>query len=90
MGTAQEQSHAVMCVVRSGVLRRYFDKTGCGYIKAEDLVKILHCTLGASVSHRYVRDLVDATALTSRSYRGARLYYRDTVVDVKAEQPGKF
>jgi hypothetical protein len=68
---------------------RYFDKEGCGYLKAEDLAAILHATLGPSVSHRYVKDLVAATTVSSRSYRGARLHYRDTLERVRAEHPGQ-
>eukprot|EP00803_Ostreobium_quekettii_P002366 evm.model.scf_336.5 EVM.evm.TU.scf_336.5 scf_336:60598-75964(-) len=57
---------------------RYFDRTGCGYIKSEDLRRMLH-NLGRSMPPRTVRDLVANVVDRSSRYkdRDTRVYYRD-------------
>lgn len=57
---------------------RYFDKTGCGYIKADDLRRLLH-NLGRCMAPRCVRELVSAVVDRSTRYkeRDSRVYYRD-------------
>eukprot|EP00803_Ostreobium_quekettii_P006031 evm.model.scf_3803.1 EVM.evm.TU.scf_3803.1 scf_3803:4028-11146(+) len=57
---------------------RYFDRTGCGYIRCEDLRRMLH-NLGRSVPPRTVRELVANVADRSMRYkeREPRVYYRD-------------
>lgn len=57
---------------------RYFDRTGCGYIKCEDLCRMLH-NLGRSMPPRTIRELVANVADRSMRYkeREPRVYYRD-------------
>jgi hypothetical protein len=56
---------------------RYFDRTGCGYIKVEDLRRLMHA-LGAGLPHRLVKELVAVAAEGGSSrWRGERVYYRD-------------
>ena len=74
---------------------RYFDRTGCGYIKVEDLRRLMH-SLGAGLPHRLVKEVVAAAAESGSSrWRGERVYYRDltdkevlkTVADAAKEGP---
>mmetsp|Transcript_19965 Transcript_19965/g.43457 ORF Transcript_19965/g.43457 Transcript_19965/m.43457 type:complete len:427 (-) Transcript_19965:375-1655(-) len=64
---------------------RYFDRGGSGYIKAEDMRRLVH-TLGLHLSQRAARDLVKAgcdasTSGSSQSHAGSdRLYYKDLAV----------
>ena len=67
---------------------RFFDRTGCGYIKVDDLRRLLH-SLGLGLTHRTVKELVgaaldasaraSAAASSGRSGGAAadRIYYRD-------------
>lgn len=54
---------------------RYFDKTGTGYLRVEDLRRIIH-NLGAGLSHRSVKALVHGVADPQGAWRGERVYYR--------------
>lgn len=56
-------------------LLRYFDKTGTGYLRVEDLRRIVH-NLGAGLSHRSVKTLVQGVADPQGGWRGERVYYR--------------
>lgn len=60
---------------------RYFDRTGCGYLRIEDLRRILH-NLHTCLPHRTVRDLAALYLSSSSSDRKSsssesRCYYRD-------------
>lgn len=55
--------------------RRYFDKTGTGYLRVEDLRRILH-NLDQGLPHRAIKALVAAVADPHGAYRGERVYYR--------------
>lgn len=57
------------------VCRRYFDKTGTGYLRVEDLRRILH-NLGHSLPHRAIKALVQGVADPHGGWRGERVYYR--------------
>lgn len=54
---------------------RYFDRSGCGYIKCDDLKRLLH-NLGYYLSPKTVRELVYAVADKGK-YKHERVYYRD-------------
>lgn len=54
---------------------RYFDKTGTGYLRVEDMRRIMH-NLGAGLPHRAVRGLVHGVADPTGGWRGERIYYR--------------
>jgi hypothetical protein len=54
---------------------RYFDKTGTGYLRVEDLRRILH-NLDQGLPHRAIKALVAAVADPHGAYRGERVYYR--------------
>ena len=57
--------------------RRYFDRSGAGYLKVDDLRRLLH-NLGAGLPHRLVKELATVAADASGSRgRGERAYYRD-------------
>jgi hypothetical protein len=56
-------------------LRRYFDKTGTGYLRVEDLRRILH-NLELGLPHRAIKALVAAVADPHGGFRGERVYYR--------------
>jgi hypothetical protein len=71
---------------------RFFDRAGCGYLKADDLRRLLN-SLGLSLSYRAAKDLthaaLDASARSSSSGRAShpdRFYYRD-LTDVEIVQP---
>ena len=74
-------------------LLRYFDRGGCGYIKGDDLKRLLG-SLGIALPHSTVKDLVSAAVdASSRSSSGRggggssdRIYYRD-LTDVEVPQP---
>lgn len=55
--------------------RRYFDKTGTGYLRVEDVRRIVH-NLGVCLPHRAVRCLVQGAADPTGGWRGERVYYR--------------
>ena len=67
-------------------VRRYFDKSGCGYIKVDDMRRLLH-NLGAGLPHRLVKDLASVAADTSGGSRGRgeRVYYREIADKMPAE-----
>jgi Ca2+-binding EF-hand superfamily protein len=50
---------------------RYFDRNGCGYIKPEDLRRLLH-NLGTHAPHRVIKSLVAGVV----DKRQERLAYR--------------
>eukprot|EP00879_Flechtneria_rotunda_P021247 GHRR01022384.1.p1 GENE.GHRR01022384.1~~GHRR01022384.1.p1 ORF type:complete len:131 (-),score=13.43 GHRR01022384.1:1418-1810(-) len=66
------------------VCHRYFDKTGTGYLRVEDLRRIIH-NLGECLPHRSVKALVHGVADPGGSWRGERVYYR-CVQGAAAEQ----
>jgi len=50
---------------------RYFDRTGCGYIKPDDLRRALH-NLGSHAPHRLIREVVSMVV----DKHVNRIYYR--------------
>ena len=62
---------------------RFFDRTGCGYLKTDDLRRLLH-SLGLALPNRTVRELVAGVADQSGRYKGERVYYRDITDKEKA------
>nr|XP_024373654.1 uncharacterized protein LOC112281406 isoform X1 [Physcomitrium patens]PNR55140.1 hypothetical protein PHYPA_006034 [Physcomitrium patens] len=55
---------------------RYFDKSRVGYLKSDDLRRLLHC-LGKFLTHRNVKDIVAcAVSESSKSTRDDRIIYR--------------
>lgn len=60
---------------------------GTGYIKIEDMRKMLH-NLGLRLSYRHVKDLcghvAETTAASSRSNRTDRIFYRQ-ITDTSAD-----
>eukprot|EP00775_Hariotina_reticulata_P005737 gene5737-5977_t len=64
---------------------RYFDRTGTGYLRVEDLRRLVH-NLGACLPHRAVKLMVQGVADPMGSYRGERVFYRDmTDTEVPAD-----
>jgi hypothetical protein len=56
---------------------RYFDKNRVGYLKSDDIRRLLHC-LGKFLSHRNVKDIVAcAVSESSKSSRDDRIVYRN-------------
>eukprot|EP01025_Chloroclados_australasicus_P017103 TRINITY_DN1870_c1_g1_i2.p1 TRINITY_DN1870_c1_g1~~TRINITY_DN1870_c1_g1_i2.p1 ORF type:complete len:1059 (+),score=244.46 TRINITY_DN1870_c1_g1_i2:368-3178(+) len=55
---------------------RYFDQTGAGYFKVEDLRRLVHC-LGHCLSSKIVKDLVLNVAEAKGRHKYERVYYRD-------------
>jgi len=53
----------------------YVDKTRTGYIKSEDMRRLLHL-LGQSFSSRVIRDIVNAVSERSGRHRGERILYK--------------
>ena len=74
---------------------RFFDRAGCGYIKGEDLRRLLNL-LGLSLTYRTVKELMytaldasaRATSAAGRNSHPDRFYYRD-LTDVEVPQPVK-
>lgn len=68
---------SVLCVLHIAINHapRYFDKTGTGYLRVEDLRRIIH-NLGAGLCHRSVKALVHSVADPQGGWRGERVYYR--------------
>ncbi|GAX85276.1 hypothetical protein CEUSTIGMA_g12695.t1, partial [Chlamydomonas eustigma] len=73
---------------------RYLDRTGCGYIKTDDMRRFLH-QLGLDLSYRAVKELALAGQEVSTQAAAAkgsphstsdRIYYRD-LTDVEISQP---
>lgn len=55
---------------------RYFDRAGCGYIKCDDLRRLLH-NLGSCLAPRVVRELVHgAAAIGKEKHKLDRVYYK--------------
>eukprot|EP00243_Klebsormidium_subtile_P011602 TRINITY_DN6651_c0_g1_i2.p2 TRINITY_DN6651_c0_g1~~TRINITY_DN6651_c0_g1_i2.p2 ORF type:complete len:237 (+),score=107.62 TRINITY_DN6651_c0_g1_i2:684-1394(+) len=68
---------------------RFFDKSKSGYLKADDLKRILH-NLNKFLSQRHVKDLVTSALSETRSARDDRIAYRDlTDVEVSATSASK-
>lgn len=56
---------------------RYFDRAGCGYIKCDDLRRLLH-NLGCCLPPRVVRELVQRDAVMNKG-KPERVVYHDLV-----------
>eukprot|EP00210_Caulerpa_lentillifera_P004751 g4535.t1 len=55
---------------------RYFDRAGCGYIKCDDMRRLLH-NLGSCLAPRVVRELVHgAAAIGKEKHKFDRVYYK--------------
>lgn len=63
------------CLLPPCAACRYFDKTGTGYLRVEDLRRILH-NLGHSLPHRAIKALAQGVADPHGGWRGERVYYR--------------
>lgn len=50
---------------------RYFDRTGCGFIRSDDLRRLLH-NIGTGIPHRMVKTMVNGVI----DKKAERLYYR--------------
>ncbi len=68
---------------------RYFDRTGCGYIKVEDMRRLLH-SLGLGLPYRAVKDLAsvaqEVSAMRGGHSSSDRIYYRD-LTDIEIPPP---
>lgn len=80
----QHSNMALNITAASTIRRRYFDRTGVGYIRSEDLRRLL-LSLGLGLSVRVVKDLVERVADPSGRHKGERVYYRD-LVDKEVEE----
>jgi len=57
---------------------RYFDKTGTGYLRCEDLRRIVH-NLGLQLPHRRVRTLVLGVSELTGRFKGERVMYKELI-----------